>query len=64
MARVDDELVDSAERAAEKRASREADRRALASGEKSIEQLRQENEVFAQLAPIARVNLSSSESLG
>jgi hypothetical protein len=32
-------------------------------GEKSIEQLRDENEVFAQLAAITRVNLAASKSL-
>jgi hypothetical protein len=53
---------DPAELFAEKQRSRDEDRRALESGEKSIEQLRQENGVFAQLAPIARVNLAASKS--
>jgi len=55
---------DPAELWAEKQRSRDEDRRALESGEKTIEQLRAENEVFAQLAPITRVNLAASKSLG
>jgi len=54
---------DPAELWAEKQRSRDEDRRALESGEKTIEQLREENEVFAQLVPIARVNLAASKSL-
>jgi hypothetical protein len=56
--------LDPAELWAEKQRSRDEDRRALESGEKTIEQLREENGVFAQLAPISRVNLSASRSLG
>jgi hypothetical protein len=59
-----EEGFDPAELWAEKQRSRDEDRCALESGEKSIEQLRAENEVFAQLAPISRVNLSASKSLG
>lgn len=55
---------DPAELWAEKQRSRDEDRRALESGEKTIEQVREENGVFAQLAPISRVNLSASKSLG
>ena len=55
---------DPAELWAEKQRSRDDDRRALESGEKTIEQLREENGVFAQLAPTARVNLAASKSLG
>jgi hypothetical protein len=62
---VDDEQpFDFAALAEEKRRSREEDRRALASGEKPLEQLRDENEIFAKLASRARVNLAASESLG
>ena len=46
------------------KASRDEDARALASGEKSIEQLREENAVFARVLADARINLGSSESLG
>jgi hypothetical protein len=49
---------------AEKQRARDEDRRALESGETAIAQLREENEVFAQLAPITRVNLAASKSLG
>jgi hypothetical protein len=59
----DEQPFDFAALAEEKRRSREEDRRALASGEKSLEELRDENEVFAKLAARARVNLAASESL-
>jgi hypothetical protein len=55
---------DPAELWAEKQRSRDEDRRALESGEKTIEQLNEENGDFAQLAPITRVNLRASKSLG
>jgi hypothetical protein len=61
---VDDERFDWAELAREKQASRDEDARALASGEKSLEQLREENEVFARVFANARINLTASESLG
>jgi hypothetical protein len=49
---------------AEKQRSRDEDRRALESGEKSIEQLREENGVLARVLADARVNLAASKSLG
>jgi hypothetical protein len=55
---------DPAELWGEKQRSRDQDRRALECGEMMIEQLREENGVFAQLAPISSVNLSASKSLG
>jgi hypothetical protein len=55
---------DPAELFAEKQRSRDEDRRTLESGEKTIAQLNEENGVFAQLAPISRVNLRASKSLG
>lgn len=64
MARVDEELVDPAERAAEKRASRDADRRALASGEKSLEKLWHENRAMARVLARGRIDLAASRSLG
>jgi hypothetical protein len=51
-------------RAEEKRLSREADARALASGLKSVAELKLENEVFARLAGRMRVDLPASRSLG
>lgn len=56
--------LDVAARTREKEASRQADARALADGDKTAEQLREENEVFARLAPVARADLSASRSLG
>lgn len=56
--------LDADERAREKQASRLADVLALASGQKSADQLRQENEVFGPLARLARPNLAASRSLG
>lgn len=64
MARLKETPLDQAARAAEKQRSRDEDARALASGEKTVEQLREENEVFARLAPITRVDLAASRSLG
>lgn len=48
------------DRAQEKRESREADRRALESGEKSRADLRLENGVFGSVARDARLVLSKS----
>jgi hypothetical protein len=59
-----DDHFDPAELFEEKRRSREEDRRALASGEKSLDQLREENEVFARALADARINLAASKSLG
>ena len=56
--------LDSRIRSAEKQRSRLADGRALASGQKSVAQLKRENEVFAPLAREARVDFSASRSLG
>jgi hypothetical protein len=64
MARHGDQPLDPAARAAEKQRSRDEDARALASGEKTAAQLRDENEVFAKLAPMSRVDLTASRSLG
>jgi hypothetical protein len=61
---VDEQPFDWAELAREKQASRDEDARALSSGEKSLEQLREENEVFARALADARINLAASESLG
>jgi hypothetical protein len=55
---------DPRERAREKARSRVADERALASGQKSMADLKRENEVFAPLASSARIDLSASRSLG
>ncbi len=52
-----DKYYDPAERAREKAASREADERALASGEKTREQLRKENGSFAFPRAIIRFDL-------
>jgi hypothetical protein len=46
-----------------KQASRAADEHALASGQKSVSQLKRENEVFASFAPSARIDLSASRRL-
>jgi hypothetical protein len=56
--------VDPSSRARAKQAARADDERLMASGEKSVAQLKRENEVFAPLARSARVNLSASRSLG
>lgn len=64
MTRVKETPLDQAARAAEKQRSRDEDARALASGEKTVEQLREENEVFARLAPRTRVDIAASRSLG
>jgi hypothetical protein len=55
---------DALSRGREKELSRAVDDRDLASGRKSSEQLRRENEVFAALCRSARVNLAASRSLG
>jgi hypothetical protein len=64
MPRSDEQTFDPAERAREKQASRDADARALASGEKSALELERENEVFARLASRARIDLPAARSLG
>jgi hypothetical protein len=51
-------------RAAEKQRSRRLDERAIFGGDKSVAQLKRENEVFAPLATAARVDLAASRSLG
>lgn len=51
-------------RAAEKQRSRRSDERAISSGRKSVAELKRENEVFAPLAPDARIELAASRSLG
>jgi hypothetical protein len=56
--KVDHEQYSAIQRAAEKAASREADARALASGEKTREQLRAENGAFAFPRERVRVDLS------
>jgi hypothetical protein len=55
------ERLDPQERAREKQRSRDEDARALASGEKSLEQLRRENGHFAHLN--VRVSLRGSKPL-
>ncbi len=55
---------DPAELWAEKQRSRDEDRRALESGEKTIEQLREENGALARVLARGRVNLAASRSLG
>jgi hypothetical protein len=51
-------------RAAEKQRSRISDERAISGGDKSVAQLKRENEAFAALATDARVELAASRSLG
>jgi hypothetical protein len=51
----------ASERAKEKQASRDADEQALASGEKTREQLRQENGLVSSLR--FRVNMADAEKL-
>ncbi len=53
--------LDVAERAREKQRSRDEDARALASGEKTREQLRRENGVFA--FPHVRISVRGSKPL-
>jgi hypothetical protein len=55
---------DPAELWAEKQRSRDEDRRALESGEKTIEQLNEENGVWGRVLATGRVNLRASKSLG
>jgi hypothetical protein len=62
--RNQDEPLDIRARAARKQASREQDERALRTGRKSAEQLRQENELLTPFARSARVDLAASRSLG
>jgi CHASE3 domain sensor protein len=54
-------LLDPVERAREKQRSREEDARALASGEKSSEQLQRENGHFS--FPNARISLRGTKPL-
>lgn len=56
--------VASQARAAEKRRSRRVDERAVSRRDKSVAQLKRENEVFAPLAADARIELAASRSLG
>lgn len=56
--KVDHEQHSASQRAAEKAASREADARALASGEKTREQLRAENGAFAFPRERVRIDVS------
>jgi hypothetical protein len=55
--------LDGKARAQAKQASRDADARALASGRRSAAALRQENEVVANAARSARLDLAASRSL-
>lgn len=56
--------LDVAARTRAKDVARRADARAVSAGQKSVSQLRRENEVFARLAVGARVNFSASRRLG
>lgn len=56
--------IDPDSRARTKQASRAADERLMASGGKSVARVKRENEVFAPLARAARIDLTSSRSLG
>jgi len=58
---MDPDRFDAQERAREKQASRDADARALASGEKSRDDLRRENGHFA--FPKVRVSLRGAKPL-
>lgn len=58
-----DQCLDPAARKRCKQESRDADARALITGRKTSEQMREENEVFAALARGARVNLKAARSL-
>ncbi|MBA2451474.1 MAG: hypothetical protein H0V51_25945 [Chloroflexi bacterium] len=55
--------IDPRARARAKQASRAADERMLATGEKSVAQLKRENEVFAPFARSAKIDLTSSRRL-
>lgn len=57
------ESLDALEPACEKQASRDSDAQALESSEKSVQELRQENEVFLPLLTSARINLAASRHL-
>jgi hypothetical protein len=59
-----DDGFDPAELWAEKQRSRDEDRRAFESGEKSIEQLREENGAVARVLARGRINLAASRTLG
>ena len=61
MARVKES---QAGRAADKQRSREGDARAVASGEKSVEELRHENGAVARVLARGLVDLAASRSLG
>lgn len=64
MPRRDEQTYEPVERAREKQASRDADANALASGEKSVEELRFENEALARVLSRGRIDLTASRSLG
>jgi hypothetical protein len=64
MARQVDLSLDPAARAAEKQRSRDEDARALASGEKSLEELWHENGAMARVLARGRIDLAASRSLG
>lgn len=57
------ESLDALDRACEKQASRDLDAQALASGEESADELKQQNEVFLPLLASARINLTASQRL-
>jgi len=63
MLRDEDEFYDPAERAREKQRSRDEDRRALASGEKSPEELQRENGLFSFEPDEVRISLIGVEEL-
>jgi hypothetical protein len=46
-----------------KSSSRAADRAALKGGSKTVQEIKRENEVFAPLAPIARIDPNASRRL-
>jgi hypothetical protein len=59
----EDRHLDPAQRAREKQLSRAVDARALASGRRSEDELRSENEVFVGPQAPARVDLSAARAL-
>lgn len=64
MARQEELPLDPIARAAEKQRSRDEDARALASGEKSLEELSHENGAIARVLARGRIDLAASRSLG
>jgi hypothetical protein len=58
---MDDKLFDPHARAEEKQRSREEDRLALERGDKTLDELRRENGLFA--FPHVRIDLDGAESL-